>query len=370
MSDYSPVGASEHVSRSGRGSIAVRESAAQSLFGADDALFTRPVPIVADRRLGDSGLAVFPFVLGTSRLAAVDGVSAERILHRFATRGGTLYDVDDGDGSGRSQEIVGGWLAQSRPSTMMTSLTPSLEHDGGRATGPHRMVRAVEAALKRLGLEHIDLLMLELIGSPLSVGEQLGVAAELIASGKVRHIGAARAGGGELLEARVLAGSGLPRLVAARPRWDIIDRADGDAEMHMAAAAQQLALLPDATTASITLASPSLPQKVLAGWGHGARLGQAVSARVVQPERTPAVNALASRGREHRIAVALDRVSDELGVPPATTHLAWLLAKRGVVAPVVHVTRPEQIDVLMDSAAVRLTRAQMLELDRVVDSAR
>jgi aryl-alcohol dehydrogenase-like predicted oxidoreductase len=68
--------------------------------------------------------------------------------------------------------------------------------------------------------------------------------------------------------------------------------------------------------------------------------------------------------------VALDHVSAELDVSPATAQLAWLLAKRGVVAPLVHVTRPVQLDLLMDAAAVRLTRAQMLELDRAVETVR
>ena len=91
---------------------------------------------------------------------------------------------------------------------------------------------------------------------------------------------------------------------------------------------------------------------------------------MVRPERERATDALAGRGREHRIGVALDRVSEELDVQPATTQLAWLLAKRGVVAPIVRVTRPEQLDVLMDAAAVTLSRSQLRELDRVALTAR
>jgi len=374
VSDYSPVGAREHISQAGRGAVETRaHRAAEALFAADDADFTRPIPIIAERRLGETELAVFPFVLGTARLAAVDEPAAERILRRFATRGGSLFDVGDPDGSGRSQELFARWLARARPGKLLTMLTPAVERDGGRSSGPHRLVRAVGAALKRLRLERIDLLMLNLresAAADFAVGELLGAADELVVAGKVRFIGAADASGDQLLEARVLASNGLPRLVAARLAWDITDKAAAGGDMRMVAAAQQLALLPDATTASVALASPSLPQKVLAGWGHTARLSQAVNARVVLPVRERATDVLAGRGREHRIGVALDRVSAELNVSPATTQLAWLLAKRGVVAPIVSVTRPEQVDVLMDAAAVRLTRAQMLELDRAVESLR
>lgn len=374
MSDYSPVGAREHISQSGRGALTGRDgNDADALFAADDAAFTRPVPILAERRVGDTELTVFPFALGTSRLAAVDEVAAGRILHRFATRGGSLYDVGDEDGSGRSQELMAGWFASTALTKVVTMLTPSIERDGGRASGSSRLVRAVEGALTRLRREHIDLLVLDLGEAArleLRIDQLLGAADELVGAGMVRYLGAVGATGDQLLEARVLAGNGLPRIAAVRLDWDITGKAESDTEMRMVAAAQQLAFLPDATAASLALTSPSLPPKVLAGWGRGTRLSQAVNARVVKPEPERAIDVLAGRGREHRIGVALDRVSGELGIAPATAQLAWLLAKRGVVAPIVQVTRPEQVDLLMDAGAVRLTRAEMLDLDRAVELAR
>ncbi|GAA4164413.1 aldo/keto reductase [Gryllotalpicola daejeonensis] len=377
MSDYSPVGAREHISHTGRGALTSRDAelsgaaGSGSIFAADDAAFTRPVPIVAERRLADTELTTFPFALGTARLAAVDDVVAGRILNRFAVRGGSLYDVGDEDGSGRNQELVGRWLGSERLSKALTVLTPAVQRDGGRASGANRVVRAVEASLRALRLERVDLLMLDLRESAelgLAIDEVLGAADELVRAGKVRYLGATGATGQQLLEARVLAGNGLPRLSAIRLPWAITDKVGDAAEVRMGAAAQQLGILPDATTASLALTSPSLPPKVLAS--RGARLSQAAGARIAKPERERAIGVFASRGREHRIAVALDRVSAELDVPPATTQLAWLLAKRGVVAPIVSVTRAEQVDVLMDAAAVRLTRAQMLELDRSVETLR
>jgi len=372
VSDYSPVGARAHVSQGGRGALAgsaVGEP--ESVFAGDDAALTRPVPIVAERRLGATGRAVFPFALGTARLATLDELAAERILHRFAVRGGDLYDVSDEDGSGRSQGLVGDWLATRRPSRALTMLSPAVERDGGGSTGSERVIRAVDAALRRLRLERVGLLMLDLRAeAAVPLGELLGAADRLVTAGKVAHVGASVASGAALLEARVLAGEGLPPIGAVRLGWGITDKATASSEIRMVAAAQELALLPDATSASLALASPSLPPKVLAGRGHGARLAQAVSARIAKAEQERASEVLVGRGRERRIALALDRVSAELGVAPATTQLAWLLTKRGVVAPIVRVTRPEQVDLLMDAAAVRLTRAHMLELDRAVETAR
>jgi aryl-alcohol dehydrogenase-like predicted oxidoreductase len=374
VSDYSPVGAREHVSQAGPRAV-VRPAGGDpdALFAADDAAPTRPIPIIAERRLADTGLSVFPFALGTGKLATVDEGVAERILHRFAVRGGELYDVTDDDGSGRSQELVGMWRAGRPADGALTMLTPSLERDGGGAIGPRRVTRAVEAALARLRCERIDLLMLDLRGNAaqgLGMSELLGAAEELVATGTVRHVGASAGSGAELLEARVLAGDGLPRIVATRLGWSVTDKAAAAEEIRMVAAAQQIALLPDATATSLALASPSLAPKVLAGWAQGGRRPQAMTARLTRPERDRAADALGGRGREHRIAVALDRVSAELGVAPGTTQLAWLLAKRGVVAPIVRVRRPEQVDLLMDAAGVRLTRAQMLELGRAVETPR
>ncbi|GAA4183539.1 aldo/keto reductase [Gryllotalpicola kribbensis] len=373
VSDYSPVAAREHLGHSSRGAAGRSEPDSDALFQADDTAATRPVPIIAERLIGETDLSAFPLTLGTARLATVDEVTAARILHRFVTRGGSLYDVGDDDGSGRSQELVGGWLAANRPHKIITMLTPSLQRDGGRASGAHRLVRAVHAALARLGRDRVDLLMLdfrEAAGLGIAAGELLSAGGELITAGTVGRLGASGVTGAELLEARVLAGGGLPPIAAVRLEWSITDRTSHEAELRMAAAAQQLALLPDATRVSSALASPSLPQKVLAGRARSGKATQAVNARVIAPAPERAADVFAGRGREHRIGLALDRVSGELGVAPATSQLAWLLAKRGVVAPIVRVTRPEQVDTLMDAAVVRLTRAQMLELDRAVEAGR
>ena len=149
MSDYSPVGARAHVGSTGRGAIEATGGAESVLLDIDEGLATRPIPIVAERKLGESNQAVFPFGLGTARLAAIDDIAAGRILHRFAVRGGNLYDVGDEDGSGRSQELVGAWFAAHRPARVFTVLTPAPERDGGRASGAGRIVRAVDAALAR-----------------------------------------------------------------------------------------------------------------------------------------------------------------------------------------------------------------------------
>jgi aryl-alcohol dehydrogenase-like predicted oxidoreductase len=69
--------------------------------------------------------------------------------------------------------------------------------------------------------------------------------------------------------------------------------------------------------------------------------------------------------RGQRVLAALDRVAAEHESTPASIAIAWLLAKRNVVAPVASASRPEQVDALVAAAGIRLTRAQMLELDRV-----
>ena len=371
MSDFSPVGARSHVSRLGEGAPGAAGSTAggtDPLFRSDDADFTRPVSIVARRKLGETDVSVFPFLLGTARLAAMDETAAGRILHRFTGRAGGFLDVVDEDGSGRSQEVVGAWLHAHRHDRIVTTLTPSPERDGGRATGGTRIIRSVEAALRRLRIERIDLLTLDLRGQDLTIDQRLGAVDELVSAGKVRHLGASGVTGEGLIEARVLAGDGLARIVAVRAPWDITTRPDAVEELRMVAAAQQLAILPDATTTTLALTRPSLPQKVLASRLRGP--WAAAAARPAAREYERAADVLAGRGREHRIALALDRVSAELAVSPGTAQLAWLLAKRGVVAPIVQVTRPEQVDPLMDAAAVRLTRAQMLELDRATEALR
>ena len=331
---------------------------------AGDADRTAPVAIVARRRVGETELDVFPIALGAARLAALDDAVAFAILDRFAARGGTLIDLASHGGRGRSEALVGEWLERRRLTDRMQlsiRMSPTagvLERDA--APSAQSLIAAVARAIARLRVDSVDLVIVDLRTPGITHEHGLAAIDSLATAGRARYAAVAGATADELLSARVLAAAnGLPRFVGVLGDWDPLQRSAFDGEVGMAIAAQNLAILPDASLAASLLSAPPLPQKEFASRILGLGL----------PTRAPGERAvdLLGRGRQHRVAAVLDRAAAEHRVRPIAVALAWLLAKRGVAAPIVGVTRPEQIDAIMTAAAVRLTRSDILDLDRAVE---
>lgn len=320
------------------------EEPAAAEEGLDSAL-TRPLSIVAPRRLGESDLAVYPLGLGTSAFGwTTDQGVSERILDRFVDHGGTMIDTADDYSGGRAETFIGDWLRRRRVRddlVVVAGIGRGHEHAG---LGPVSMVRAVEAALTRLGTDHLDLLCLNGVDEAVPLEDTLATAEWLIDRGKARYLAVAGYPADRLIEARILAATGVPKIIAVKTKYNLVHRAEFEGGGRIVATAQSLATLPTAPLAGGFLAGRPRAQSAAEVRG---RVGEA----------------LGRRG--NRVLAALDRVAAEHRSTPPTIALAWLLAKRSVVAPVVSVSAPQQVDALMAAAAIRLTRAQMLELDRV-----
>lgn len=311
-----------------------------------DAALTRPIAIPAPRRLGESGLAVHPMALGTSPFGwTADQQASERILDRFADLGGDFIDTADDYSGGRAELFVGDWMRRrgNRDDLVICAkVGKGHEHPG---LGPVSLVRAVEATLERLRTDRIDLLCLNGVDESVALEDTLATAEWIIERGKARFLAVAGYTADRLIEARILSATGVPQVIAVQTRYSLVHRAAFEGEMRIVASAQALA---------------TLPSSALAGGFLAGRFRTRADAATV---RSRGVDGLGRRG--HRVFAALERVAGEHRCAPATIALAWLLAKRTVVAPIVSVSAPHQVDALMAASAIRLTRADMLELDRV-----
>jgi aryl-alcohol dehydrogenase-like predicted oxidoreductase len=309
---------------------------------------TRPVSIVARRRVGESTLAVFPLALGGSAFGwTADTETATRTLDRFADLGGNLVSTADSYSGGRSERIIGDWLRRSpvRDRIMIaTKVGRSADNPG---LGPVSMVRAVEASLTRLGRDHIDILGFNGDDVQVPLEESLATAEWLIDSGKVRYLALAGYSAERLIEARILAATGLPKVIAIEAHYNLMHRAEFEGDLRIVASAQSLAVLPAFPLASGFLTGKYRSKTDVGTTVRGARAGEYLSRRGL------------------RVIAALEHVAHAHDASVASIALAWLLAKRNVVAPVASATLPEHVDDLMAAAGIRLTRSQMLELDRV-----
>ena len=300
------------------------------------------------RRLGESELRVFPLAIGGNVFGfTADEDATTAILNRYSQAGGNFIDTADSYSNGRSESLVGAWLHERRNRDEMvvaTKIGKSVENPGVTESA---ISRAVDASLRRLGTDYVDLLYLHVDDEAVPFEETLLALDEQVRAGKVRYLGVSDHSGNRLIEARVIAAQlGLAPLVAVQSQYSLVHRARYEGTLARVAAAQRLGVM---------------PRFALAG---GFLTGKYRSrADLARSSRESAGKHLARRGL--KVLACLDRIAAQQGHAVATIALAWLLSKPGVVAPVASASNADQVDDLVAVAGVQLTRHQVAELDRV-----
>ncbi|GAA5025585.1 aldo/keto reductase [Microbacterium fluvii] len=301
--------------------------------------------------LGETGFRVFPLILGGAEFGwNVDLESSHEILDAYAGLGGNALHTADSYSGGRSEHIIGQWLRSRGVRDDVVLSVRVGGHPDNPGLGPVNLVRAVEASLTRLGTDRIDLLYLDASADRSAVLEDTLATAEwLVESGKARAIGATEYAAEQLVQARILASAGYPRITVLDVPFNIVRRDEFDADLRLVAAAQGMAVTP----------SHALEHGFLSG-----RL------------RTRAKGSLSVRGlqiaahlnrRGSRTLRALDAVGSELGVPDAAVAVGWLLAQRIVTAPIINAFAPQHVEELVQGVGVRLSRSQLAEIARAAE---
>lgn len=301
--------------------------------------------------LGDTGLDVFPLVLGGAEFGwTIDQERAHALLDHFTAAGGNAVHTADSYAAGRSEHIIGRWVRSRRLRDDVVLAVRVGGHPDNPGLGSVNLVRAVEASLTRLGTDRIDVLYLDASAERVrSIEDTLATAEWLIEAGKVRHIGAYGLTAEQLVEARILASAGYPRIAVLDVPYNVMRRGEYEGDLRLVAGAQGLAVTP----------SHALEHGFLSG-RHRRRRDIVASTRGLQ-----LAESLNRRGT--RVLKALDAISAEAGVPPAAIAMAWLLAQRGVVAPIVNAYSPAHIDELVQGVGVRLTRGHLSDLARAAE---
>ena len=315
---------------------------------AQAAPVTGASPLALRRTIADTDLTVHPLALGTSVFGwTADGAISHRILDRHRDLAGNFLDTADSYTSGRSEVIIGSWLRsrRTRDSTVIaTKIGKNLDNPG---LSSRSIFAAVHASLDRLGTDYIDLLHFHFDDPTVPLEESLGAVDVLMRRGQVRYLAASNFSAERLMEARVLAANGLPRFVALQTQYSLLHRTSFESSLALVTRAQGMAVLPYFALA------------------HGFLAGRYRSKADLE-ETTRSSRAAKHLNRSgFRVLAVLDRIAEEHAAAPATIALAWLLARGPIVAPVASASRPEQVDALVAAAGIRLTRNDMVDLDRI-----
>ncbi len=307
------------------------------------------------RPLGASGLMVSVVGLGCNAFGTrIDATQTQAVVGAALDAGITLFDTADTYGRGASEELLGKTLGSRREDVVLATKF-GMDMDG--ANGPdwgarasRRYVRrAVEASLRRLGTDHIDLYQLHQPDLVTPVEETLEAMSELVTEGKVRYLGCSNFAGWEVVDADWTArAAGLQPFVTAQNEYSLYNRA---AEEELVPALQRvgMSLLP-----YFPLAYGLLTGKY--------RRGQAA----------PSGSRLAADSQAYRLqradwerVEALEAFASERGVGILDVAIGGLAAQPTVGSVIAGATRPEQVAANVRAGLWEPTAEDLVVLDEI-----
>ena len=179
------------------------------------------------RQLGTSGLLVSAIGLGGNTFGAtVDGDEAVRVIQSALDQGITFVDTADVYSKGRSEELVGQALRGRRDGVVLTTKAGMAFSDSPYEQGTSRrwLTQSVERSLRRLDVDHVDLLQVHRFDPKTPPEETMRALDDLVRSGKFRYIGNSNYEAWQIAESQGIARQyGLSPWVSAQNRWNLID---------------------------------------------------------------------------------------------------------------------------------------------------
>jgi aryl-alcohol dehydrogenase-like predicted oxidoreductase len=310
------------------------------------------------RFLGRTGLKVSELCLGTMTFGReADETASHRMLDRFTEAGGTFLDTADVYSRGGSEEVLGRWLKGRRRDDLVIATkvfgnTGDGPNDGG--LGRKHILSAVDASLRRLGTDYIDLYQVHLWDSATPLEETLSTLDTLVTSGKVRFVGASNYSGWQLQKAiDISRAAGWEPFRCLQPLYNLLDR-ETEWELLEVARQEGLGVIPW---------SP-----LRGGWLSGKyRRGMDAppgGTRVEEAARNDWGEAWDVYAGEPtwRVLDALFAVAEETGHSPAQVALRWVLQRPGVTAPITGARTFEQLEDNLGAVGWELSEDAMATL--------
>ena len=311
----------------------------------------------APRRLGRTGPLVAPFALGTMTFGAeADEAVSHAQLDRFVARGGTLIDTADVYADGESEAIIGRWGARRGGMDDLVLATKCrFGPTPGSAGASRRAVRrSLEASLRRLAVEAVDLYFIHGWDADTDVAETLDVLGDLRREGKLHHVGWSNVTGWQLERiCRTAEANGLPVPCALQPQYNLLERGI-EIEVLPCALENGIGLTPWSPLGGGWLTGKYDPDTRPTG---ATRLGD-------DPDRGVEAYDKRNTARTHAILDALKAVAGRHGRPPAQVALQWLLSRPGVASILLGARTIEQLDGNLDAADLALSEDDVAELTR------
>jgi 1-deoxyxylulose-5-phosphate synthase len=310
-------------------------------------------------RLGSSGLKVSRIVLGCMSYGEPGsgnhpwslGLDDARPFFRHAIESGiNTFDTANVYSHGSSEEITGKLLKEfaSRDDVIIATKVHGHMSDGPNGSGLSRgaIFTQVDASLRRLGVDYIDLYQIHRRDHEVPIEETMEALHDLVRSGKVRYLGASSMWTWEFAEMQHAADrNGWTRFVSMQDQYNLLMREE-EREMHPYCEDQGVGVIPW---------SPLARGRLTRDWG-------AVTART---ETDAFGNRLYRQAEEddRKIVESVSAIAVERGVSPAQIALAWMLGKPAVTGPIVGATKVHHLSDAVAAADLELSDEEMRRLE-------
>jgi aryl-alcohol dehydrogenase-like predicted oxidoreductase len=309
------------------------------------------------RTLGHSNIQVVPLVLGGNVFGwTIDAEKSFAVLDAFVDRGFNFIDTADvysrwvpGHHGGESETILGQWFKKSgkREKIVLATKVGMDMGDGKKGLSKRYILEEVEASLKRLQTNHIDLYQSHKDDESTPFEETLEAYHQLIQQGKVRIIGASNYKGNRLTQVIETAQKhNLPVYQTLQPEYNLHARQDYETDLAPVAKKFGLGVIPYFSLASGFLTGKYKSKED----ASGANREKMVAKYFDQ--------------RGEKILKALDEVSKQANAKPASVALAWLLAQPTITAPIASATSIEQLEDLFAAVDLKLDAAALNKLNQ------
>jgi aryl-alcohol dehydrogenase-like predicted oxidoreductase len=312
------------------------------------------------RKLGRSGLRVSALCLGGNTFGwTTEQKTSEAVLDAYVEAGGNFIDTADvyarwapGNAGGESETALGTWMKAraNRSAVVIATKVMAPMGPGPNDTGLSRqhVMEAVEASLRRLGTDYIDLYQAHWDDRETPLEETLRAFDDLVRQGKVRYIGASNYVAWRLTRALWESDKrGTVRYESLQPKYNLVFRDEYERELEPLCLAEGVAVIPYSSLGSGFLSGK---------YRRGGELPKTARAGGVQKAY------MTDRG--FAVLDAVEKVAGGAGATPAQVALSWLAHRPGITAPIASATSVAQLKELIGGIELKLDDASRAVLDQ------
>ena len=309
-------------------------------------------------RFGSTGMKVSRICLGCMSYGgpteqwpwALDEEASRPFIKRALELGINFFDTADMYASGRSEEIVGKALRDfaSRDDVVIATkvYAPMGSGPNDRGLSRKHILSGIDASLKRLGMDYVDLYQIHRWDYDTPIEETLEALNDVVRAGKARYIGASSMYAWQFAKALYTAElHGWTRFVSMQPHYNLIYREE-EREMLPLCQDQKIAVIPWSPLAK----------------GRLARKPSKEESETLRAQ-TDAIGKRFYSDEDVQIAQRVSDVAEARGLPMAQVALAWMLAKPVMTAPIIGATRPQHLDDAVAAVSVQLSADEIRQLE-------